>query len=150
MLVAAMEGANPAVRLSVFAARPPLEDPWGSGLYFEVRWENDAKRAQKALKRDFLGAVERMLREAADVSAQFIVGRGQGATILLGLLRPTVVEQALYARAVSPDDARRLAASWQNIRGMIAIEPRLYAGWMQVDRDPRGGSPVAIREVRRA
>ena len=73
-----IDDANPAVQATLSPARPPLEDPWGSGMYFEVRWEHDAKRARKALRRDFLGAVEKLLREASDIGAQFVFSRGRG------------------------------------------------------------------------
>ena len=70
-------------------------------------------------------AVAKAIRALAFHDCEIVLGFGQGAIVALALSRPRVVELALAARVVQPEESRELSPAWHRVRLAIAVEPLL-------------------------
>ncbi len=101
-------------------------------LYPHTDYRPGAK-IRKMLKQELLSATTSVLREAARLGAQLIVGDGQGAVAAAALARPRVVEAGLCSRSVQSDEGSMFSRAWHTIRAVVINAPKLY-GSLRAER----------------
>ena len=95
----------PTMKFEFVAHHPPMFEGVCDEVYFvpPTDYRPEAK-IRKILKQELLAATTSVLREAAKLRAQLIVGDGQGAVVAAALVRPRVVEAGLCSRSVQSDE----------------------------------------------
>ena len=73
-----------------------------------------------------LAGVASAMHMISEIGAELVVGRGQGAVVATALARPRVVEEALFARAVSHEAGSIYSGAWHHIKARLSYAPELY------------------------
>ena len=125
-----LPGFQPRVALE----EPPFEDLEGTGLHFEKQGKARlaGRKLANAVRVDLFTSVAKLLRELVTHRPAVVVGRGQGAVVVLAASKPVVVEAVLLARVFQRDECRDVAAAWGAVKLAVAEVPRLgraKPGW---------------------
>ena len=124
----------PGFQARVALGEPPFEDLEGTGLHFEKQGKArlTGRKLANAARVDLFTSVAKLLRELVTHRPAVVVGRGQGAVVVLAASKPVVVEAALLARVFQRDECREVAAAWGAVKLAVAEVPRLgraKPGW---------------------
>ena len=103
----------------------PFEDDLGVASFFEgTRPRMNPAACAKQLRRDLLTGVATALRAVELHKPHLILGLSQGGIIALAVGRPLVVEFAMWARNVQPEESVLMASAWKAAKGCVAVQPR--------------------------
>ena len=89
-----LPGFQPRVALE----EPPFEDLEGTGLHFEKQGKArlTGRKLANAVRVDLFTSVAKLLRELVTHRPAVVVGRGQGAVVVLAASKPVVVRQCFW------------------------------------------------------
>ena len=122
----AFQNALPEYHTVVSMVQGPFEDDDGNRAHIEGRSGHLAKhKLMLEIKKDLLTAVATLARQVAHLSADVIVGEGQGGLVLAAYSRPLVLEVALQARNVQRQEAQSIAEGWAGVKVCILARPRI-------------------------
>ena len=94
--------------------------------------KNKAKQVL-TIRTDYQVSIAKLCRSLCYHQPKLIIAHGQGALIALGLARPYVLELSLQTRNVQRQEAQRIGEAWGNIRGIVALNPRMFKKGLMLD-----------------
>ena len=116
----------PEWHLQVAAAEGPYEDDAGDGAHYAPGKQRlNEKKLVLEVKKDTFVSVVKVLRALQLHRPSLLLGYGQGGAIAWCLKHPLVVEAALAARVVQPEEAAQLVQAWNKLDLLVAWRPGL-------------------------
>jgi hypothetical protein len=117
----------PAREVVMGVCQGPFEDDDGNGAHFEARKTKLAPdKLRLEIRKDLLTSMVNVLRKCAQHKPEVLIGEGQGAVVVLSLLKPLLVEAAMQMRNVQRKEVQEAAEAWNNVKLILARKPRMF------------------------